>query len=218
MKTAGKILTLIILSLFILKCENSQGYDPYATITPILPEVPGLDTLGNSPDTEFAPDSSHFVFLETYRVRRGMGGGNTSVVWDSKNVRRVITLDTAGTVTKLFMKMYVKSSESRPYFRMRADWVNSFEISFGAVLDEEFYKLIGNSDSKRWFQIKIFRNIDNKIMAYGPAQTSGQVFINELNSDRGIISGTIVIDLTNVSGMKHHLQLQRFKSKFVIFY
>ncbi len=216
MKTAVKILALVFFSLFIMKCENSQGYDPYATITPIYPDIPGIDTIGNSPETDFKPDSVQFFFWETYRSR-GMGGRNQTVRWNYKSLRTVIILDTGNAETKVFAAMAVGSKESRSYFRMRMDWVYSFEIKFAAILDEDFYSLNRDSDSRRWFQIKIFRNTDAKILSYDPRQVSGQVIINKLDSDKGIIFGTIIIDLSKISGYKH-LQLQHFKCDFRIFY
>jgi hypothetical protein len=180
----ANIAIFLLLSLFLNSCQDSLGYDPNVSISPI-----GKDTTTLPPDDEQTPtvftiDSIIGSFKETIRNLHSY----KTYRWHGTTVKKEIKFDTSNSKKKLWIKWaMITTNKDTDYIPIRIDRVVGFELVFAAVLHTRSFDLDLDKDSRRWFLLRIKRARTQKVCAFDRKDLDAKITFVENDKTNGIL-------------------------------
>jgi hypothetical protein len=180
----ANIAILLLLSVFLNSCQDSLGYDPNVSITPIGKDTTLLPPDDDQTPTLFTIDSVKTSFKEIIRIRHGY----KTYHWFGQTVMKQIKFDTSNSKKKLWIKWaMISKNKDSDYMPIRIDRVVGFEIAFAAILQARAFNLDLDKESRRWFSLKIKRIRTQKIYEFDRKDLDAKITFVENDKQEGVL-------------------------------
>jgi hypothetical protein len=211
------ILAILTLSLlFFYGCKDSLGIDPNVEIIPVQKNTKDADTTDADVDdsTENQKKVNNIIWNFQEIVLRKYPLKDTAIDWEAKVLKNDVRIDTTERIPKIWINAEMETNVPNSYFTWRHDRVTKFNLIFKACLNNYLYLL--NGDEKIGRELSIFvQDMKNGMrFNYRGFQIFAKIIFNEVNRQKRIISGQVIVDFERIRNQ----ETRAFIANFIINY